>query len=83
MLSPEQSQLTQLNGILAKFEVQHDIPLMMKVRSLIKLRQVPSIDRFIKFKSDFLFNIATSSTTLNYNANANNPKRNITTQGKM
>ena len=31
MLSPEQSQLTQLNGILAKFEVRHDIPLMMKV----------------------------------------------------
>ena len=31
MLSPEASQLTQLNGILAKFEVRHDIPLMMKV----------------------------------------------------
>ena len=31
MLSPEQSQLTQLNGILAKFEVRHDVSLMMKV----------------------------------------------------
>ena len=31
MLSPGASQLTQLNGILAKFEVRHDIPLMMKV----------------------------------------------------
>ena len=48
----------------------------------MKLRQVPYIDSFIKFKSDFLFNIATSSTTLKYNSNANNSERNITTQGK-
>ena len=48
----------------------------------MKLRQVPCIDSFIKFKSDFLFNIATSSTALKYNSNANNPERNITTQGK-
>ena len=48
----------------------------------MKLRQVPYIDSFIKFKSDFLFNIATSSTTLKYNSNANYSERNITTQGK-
>ena len=48
----------------------------------MKLRQVLYIDSFIKFKSDFLFNIATSSTTLKHNSNANYSERNITTQGK-
>ena len=84
MLSPEQSQLTQLNGILAKFEVRHDVSLMMKVGYLWSLNssQVPCMNSFIKFKSDFLFNIATSSTTLKYNSNANNFERNIASQGK-